>query len=392
MNFQIHIPPHIKTALHMLETAGFEAYLVGGCVRDALLGHTPDDFDITTNALPDQTLALFAPYYKVITTGQKHGTITPIIDHAPVEITTFRIDGDYTDNRHPDSVAFSGNIKDDLARRDFTVNALAYNEKTGITDAFCGTADLQNGIIRCVGCADDRFGEDALRMMRALRFSAVLGFTVESETAKSICKNFQNVLAVSAERIYTELKKLLAGADAARVLRAFPCLCDTLFQIKLHENKLTAVAATDSMPFRLAVIFVGEDVTKLKFLKPDNKTYRYVKRMNELYTLELGENEKSVSGLARFMVKNAVSKAEMRDLLCMHRYLDGVPAEDFPLQTLIQNAVPVTVAELEIDGNDVVALGFSGMAVKRKLYAALKAVIAGKCENEKEALCAYLKQ
>ena len=389
---QFHIPEHIKTALYMLENAGYEAYLVGGCVRDTLLGHTPEDFDITTNALPAQTLALFAPHYKVITTGEKHGTITPIIDHVPVEITTYRIDGDYTDNRHPDTVAFSADIRDDLARRDFTVNALAYSEKSGLVDAFDAVEDLRNGIIRCVGTADARFGEDALRMMRALRFSAVLCFTVESDTAQSIRKNFQNVLAVSAERIYTELKKLLAGTDAARVLREFPCLCETLFQITLTESKLTGVEAVDTVPLRLALLFVGEDVTKLRFLKPDNKTYRYVKRMNTLYTFALGEREKTVAGLARFMYENSITKAEMRDLLRMREALGDTAVSDFPLQTLVEKAVPTTVAELAIDGNAVTALGYTGRAVKRKLCLALEAVIDGKCENEERALCAYLMQ
>ena len=167
------LPPQVNTVFEMLEAAGFEAFLVGGAVRDYVRSGSPaKDWDITTNALPEQVEEVFTGY-RIIETGLKHGTVTVMIDHEPLEITTYRIDGDYTDHRHPDSVSFTRNLKDDLARRDFTMNALAYNPKTGIVDLVGGQEDIENGVIRCVGDPDRRFQEDGLRMLRALRFASV---------------------------------------------------------------------------------------------------------------------------------------------------------------------------------------------------------------------------
>ena len=183
MNFTL--PNAVEFALTSLEKAGFEAYIVGGCVRDILRGETPSDYDITTSATPKQTISVFENE-RIIETGLQHGTVTLIKDGMPLEITTYRIDGGYTDNRRPDSVIFTPNLKEDLARRDFTVNAFAYSPKSGIIDVFGGREDLNNKIIRSVGDADGRFNEDALRIMRAIRFASVLGFEIEEHTKKSI--------------------------------------------------------------------------------------------------------------------------------------------------------------------------------------------------------------
>lgn len=214
------LPLHGQKAIDILENAGFEAYAVGGSVRDFLLGKPFSDIDIATSALPKEILKEFADF-RTIETGIKHGTITVIIDAKPVEITTFRVDGKYKDNRHPENVSFTKNICEDLKRRDFTVNAIAYNPKLGFIDPFGGKKDLKNKIIRTVGNPKERFSEDALRILRALRFSSCLSFDIENETAQAIhdCKDF--LLEISSERINKEFTSLICGENAGKILYDF---------------------------------------------------------------------------------------------------------------------------------------------------------------------------
>lgn len=211
----LKMPEPVSVAINTLKAAGFEAFIVGGCVRDIALHRTPSDWDITTSALPNETELVFGDY-KIIETGIKHGTVTVIIDGMHLEITTYRKDGDYIDNRHPADVSFTKKLEDDLCRRDFTVNAMAYSENDGLIDLFGGTSDLDSRIIRTVGEPDERFTEDALRIMRALRFSAVLDFDIEEKTKLSILKNCELLKNISAERITDELFKFLCG-DGERV-------------------------------------------------------------------------------------------------------------------------------------------------------------------------------
>ena len=215
------LPKNVEFIINRLENAGFEAFCVGGAVRDSVMNITPGDWDITTSALPEETKAIFGDF-KTIDTGIKHGTITIIMDKKPYEVTTFRIDGEYNDNRHPENVLFTRNLKDDLSRRDFTINALAYNKKTGLADLFGGQADIYNSIIRTVGEPEKRFKEDGLRIMRALRFSAVLGFDIEENTKKAIHKNKDLLKNISAERLSAELIKLICGKNAFKILMEFP--------------------------------------------------------------------------------------------------------------------------------------------------------------------------
>lgn len=267
----MELPFQVCEILERLETAGYPAFVVGGCVRDHLMGLSPHDFDITTAAPPRETERVFADC-RVIETGIKHGTVTVLYKGASVEITTFRVDGEYSDGRHPDSVSFSRNIQDDLARRDFTMNGIAFSPRRGFVDPFGGERDIRAGVIRAIGDADKRFSEDALRVVRALRFSATLGFPIEEKTAAAMDAHKNDLRKVSAERIFAELKRLLRGRDVKRVLLEFPAvfsviippLADTIgyeqgskfHNSTLYEHTARAVeAAPPTVEMRLAMLF-----------------------------------------------------------------------------------------------------------------------------------------
>lgn len=257
------MPKNVDTAINLLQSAGFEAYAVGGCVRDSLLGKTPNDWDITTSAKPEDMKSVFADFH-CIDTGIKHGTVTVVIDGEPLEITTFRLDGEYEDNRHPKSVTFTSNLGADLGRRDFTVNAMAYSKMTGTVDLFGGQNDLKNKIIRCVGDPDRRFNEDAMRILRALRFASALDFEIEEKTAQSLLKNRALLGNISEERIAKELLKLVCGKGAKRILTDFaPVLFEILPELQpmyknshdnphhcydIYEHTLIAVESIDPEP------------------------------------------------------------------------------------------------------------------------------------------------
>lgn len=205
---RINIPEKAKYIIDTIQAAGYEAYVVGGCVRDSILGREPEDWDITTSAKPEQVKELFR---RTIDTGIQHGTVTVMLDKDGFEVTTYRIDGKYEDGRHPKEVTFTPCLTEDLRRRDFTINAMAYNDEAGLVDIFGGLEDMESKIIRCVGSAEDRFGEDALRIMRAIRFSAQLGYAIEEKTGKAIAELAPSLKQISAERIQVELIKLLTS-------------------------------------------------------------------------------------------------------------------------------------------------------------------------------------
>lgn len=207
-NFKIAIPEKVNRIINTLTAGGFEAYAVGGCVRDAMLGRQPEDWDITTSAMPDQVKKLF---HRTVDTGIQHGTVTVLLDRDTFEVTTYRIDGEYKDARHPEDVTFTRSLEEDLLRRDFTINAMAYNESGGLIDIFGGQQDLKQQVIRCVGSPHERFGEDALRILRGLRFSAQLGFEIEPATEAAMLELAPNLRLISAERIQTELVKLVVS-------------------------------------------------------------------------------------------------------------------------------------------------------------------------------------
>lgn len=205
---KLRVPPGVGMIIEKLNVCGYEAYAVGGCVRDSILGRVPDDWDITTSAKPEKVKGLFG---RTVDTGLAHGTVTVLVGATGYEVTTYRIDGEYEDARHPSSVEFTGSLEEDLMRRDFTINAMAYSEKDGLIDLFGGVEDLQRRVIRCVGDPRQRFGEDALRILRAVRFAAQLGFSVEVETGEAIRELAGTLAVISAERIQAEIVKMLVS-------------------------------------------------------------------------------------------------------------------------------------------------------------------------------------
>lgn len=232
----IDIPQDVKFILEKLRVSGYEAYAVGGCVRDSLLGKTPKDWDVTTSALPEEVKNIFP---RTVDTGIKHGTVTVLVNGAGYEVTTYRVDGEYLDGRHPEEVSFTASLDEDLKRRDFTINALVYNETDGIKDLFDGVKDLENGIIRCVGIPEERFGEDALRILRAVRFAAVLGFSIEPLTYEAAVKLAGNLDKVSAERIRAELEKILISTNPEHI-----CLLNNMGISRVILRELESVSNT----------------------------------------------------------------------------------------------------------------------------------------------------
>ena len=217
-HIKIRIPDNVRKIIAAFEGAGYEACAVGGCVRDALLGREPQDWDIATSARPEETKALFR---RTVDTGIKHGTVTVLLGSDAYEVTTYRVDGAYEDGRHPKSVTFTPSLREDLARRDFTINAMAYSDSLGLVDLFGGMDDLRAGVIRCVGVPEERFGEDALRILRALRFSAQLGFTIDPATEAAVVRLAPTLEKISAERIREEMTKLLVSDDPGKVRKLY---------------------------------------------------------------------------------------------------------------------------------------------------------------------------
>lgn len=262
----------------MLNKCGYEAYVVGGCVRDSIIGLTPHDWDICTSALPEQIVEVFSDH-KIIPTGLKHGTVTIVIDDEQYEVTTYRVDGEYEDNRHPVEVTFTSSLKEDLKRRDFTINAMAYNPSIGLIDFFGGKRDIKNKVIKCVGKPDDRFNEDALRILRAIRFSITLGYDIESKTLRSIYENKNLLKNISVERINSEITKALSHGYSVVMGKILQVVVPELTD-RMVNSAMTMIGIFDtSTNVRIALLFnFDEDKQKeiLQRLKFDNKTIKNV--------------------------------------------------------------------------------------------------------------------
>lgn len=432
----IRIPGDVKMILGRLQEHDHKAYVVGGCVRDSLMGVEPHDWDICTSATPDQVKKAF-PRTHLVDTGLKHGTVTVVVNHAPYEITTFRVDGDYSDYRHPDSVAFTDDLRQDLSRRDFTINAMAYSEEEGLIDPFNGQHDLCCGFIRCVGKPDERFREDPLRILRAMRFESRLGFYPDIHTEMSMDDNCGLLKNVSAERIQSELCKMLAGVYIKRTLmnHAF-VICEIIpemsacrffdqrnrwHQYDVYEHIVRAVDAYrgGDLTVRLALLFhdigkpscffvnasgghfyghpeisariTNEIMTRLKF---DNKTRHDVVEL-------VKEHDRTFSPTAKAARKllNQMGETQARRLLEIRRAdiigqrddisqdrLDELNNFAMMINDVVNNHDCFSLKDLAVNGNDLKKLGFQGKEIGHELQYLLDLVISGVLPNNKEEI------
>ena len=433
------MPSAVDGIISKLEESGYEAYAVGGCIRDSVMGKVPSDWDICTSSLPEETLECLGAE-NIVKNGLKHGTVTVRVDEENYEITTFRTDGAYLDNRHPENVTFVRELKEDLARRDFTMNALAYSREKGLQDYFNGLEDIGNGIIRCVGSPNRRFGEDALRILRALRFSSVLGFEIEKKTAKSIHKNAYLLKNISVERIMSEFVKILCGKNVEKVLLEFGDVVGEIipevkamigfeqhnphhvYDVWTHTVKVIAeVSPTKTL--RLAALFhdIGKPVAfrmdekgvghfkghpdiseriaerELRRLKSDNKTIEkvcklvkyhdvrpYVNKSIRRYIANVGMDMfEEMLDLKRSDTK-AQSPAYLKETLEYIEFLENMyraekeKNNDFTLRTL------------KINGEDMKRMGvIEGRMIGYCLNSILLKVIDGEIENDREILLEY---
>ena len=318
---RIQLPYEVEWVIGKIRDAGYEAFAVGGCVRDTLLGRTPEDWDVTTSARPEAVKAIFE---RTVDTGLQHGTVTVLKNRKGYEVTTYRIDGEYHDGRHPDSVEFTPNLLEDLKRRDFTINAMAYSHETGIVDEFGGMEDLKAGIVRCVGRPEDRFTEDALRLLRALRFSAQLGFKIEESTYAAIKTIAPNLAKVSKERVQAELTKLLLSAHPERILllketglsaQIVPGF-DAVFAPALF-SELSRLPAEKSLRWAGFLLCQREKQAEavLKGLKMDNETIGNVSRMiegaKETLPLEKPAVRRAMSRYTPYQLEGALKLKEL---------------------------------------------------------------------------------
>lgn len=434
------LPKEIESIIDRLEQSGFEAYAVGGCVRDIIMGRTPKDYDVTTSALPEQVKECFRDLH-VIETGIKHGTVTVVSDSENVEVTTFRKDGEYSDHRRPDSVSFSPRIEDDLARRDFTINAMAYNPKKGLIDLYGGQEDMFLKRLVCVGEPQERFEEDALRIMRALRFASELGFNIESKTAGAIHEMKGLLDKISAERISRELLLLLCGVNTFKVLTEFsdvfaviipeikPCIgFDQRNKYHAYDVWTHIAAAVESSKpqpdVRLALML--HDIGKPLCFKADDKGnghfYGHEKLSAEMAEAILrrlrfpGDTVSRVASIIRYhyaspvddekVVKKLLSALGEENFFLLTEVMKGdnlakkdfciervhtVEAMEKTAERLIEEKQCFKLSDLAVNGNDIAELGFSGKEIGAALETLLNGVIDGKLVNERNALLEYVR-
>jgi len=393
------IPEKAIKLLAMLEDAGYEAYLAGGCVRDMLMGSSPSDYDIATSAEPHETKAVFSSYH-TIDTGIAHGTVTVVLDGEPFEVTTFRAEEGYSDSRHPDSVRFLKTVEGDLARRDFTVNAMAMGKNGNVIDLFGGKDDTKDGIIRCVGDPYERFSEDALRILRALRFASKLGFFIHPDTAFAAKELRETIKAVSAERIFSEISKMLLGKAAGRVIKEHREILAAAMP-KLRTESLDATAdAIDrlpsSLPLRFAALFAGaEDAPErlndtLLALRSDNATRLLAVKLLQNLDMRILPVRHSVdSAIYRLGAEDFFLLLELKRA-CFSPY--GAETALNEIEAIGRSAIaegrPISLRDLAIGGRDLLALGFRGPDVGYTLEAIMENVLLGLVQNEKTALLA----
>lgn len=393
--FNMKLPHDVLFILDKMKESGYSAHVVGGSVRDSLIGRPLGDFDITTNATPDQTKAVFEDY-KTVDTGIKHGTVTLVLDGIPYEITTYRVDGDYKDNRHPECVTFTDRLEEDLARRDFTVNAMAYDPTSGLSDPFGGREDVEMKIIRAVGDPRVRFDEDALRILRALRFASVLGFRIEDATAAAARELAPRLTSISKERVYTELKKLIMGVDSRKILleysAIFKIILDGLAIEKLPEKALFNKADYYS---RLASIFLlnsadpaGCAERVLTELKTDKFTRTHTKSVLSAYNDASFDTQRdSLLTIVRY--GEEVAEGVLALGILLGRFTDR---ERDTFTNALASGIPYKISGLAVRGTDLLSLGIKGERVGEMLSRLLCAVINGEVANTKDDLINYVRE
>lgn len=439
---RIHIPQNVSYIIKTLESNGFDAYVVGGCVRDSLLGITPNDWDITTNATPLEIKSLFD---KTIDTGIAHGTVTVLVDKNPYEVTTFRKDGEYKDSRHPEYVEYTKDLMLDLSRRDFTVNAMAYNDTVGLVDQFGGINDLENSVIKCVGNPTTRFLEDALRMLRAVRFSAQLSFSIESETLSALKEKSDSIINISAERIHEELNKILLSDNVfsafltlretnilKNILPEFDRCFDTEQNIKYHLYNVGVhslyVVKNCSKRLYLKYAALLHDIGKpdcrktdefgidtfrnhaklstelsesiLKRLKFDNKSTDKILRLIKFHDREIVVSKKAVKRAVIDVGEDIFE--DLIDLKKAEVYAQNTNLTLPRLKTyndildiykeIQSNNEAMSLKDLDINGNDIMKLGFKGKEIGIILHKVLLHIINTPEDNQKEEILKIIKK
>lgn len=375
----IKIPAKIQYVIDILQKNGFKAYIVGGCVRDSLLGKKPYDYDVTTNALPCDVQRLFE---KTIPTGIKHGTVTVMLDKTPVEVTTFRTENGYNDSRHPESVNFVTEINDDLSRRDFTVNALAYNKTEGLVDCFGGENDLQNGVLKAVGNPEDRFREDALRILRLFRFACVLGFDIEENTAIAALDTAHLLENISEERIFTELYKAVSGNS----LLLNPLIKSGALAF-LNIKKFTVNTApckNQNLAFFTFLYYASCDIfDTLKKLKVSNSLRNYCCTLEKLLSLKIPSGKSEIKRLLLVCDENT-----FKDYLTFLQLYKNVNISTIlaDFNDIVATCEPYLISHLAIGGNDLNAIGISGKKTGEILKHLQGLVIENPTLNTKENL------
>ena len=384
---KIFIPEYVKKALKTLTDKGFEAFVAGGAVRDALLGMSPDDWDITTNALVEDVQNAFDRHFD---TGIKHGTITVLVDKKPIEITTYRIEGEYENNRKPKTVEFTTSLEEDLKRRDFTINAMAYNEEKGLVDLFGGAEDLKNKVLCCVGNPDERFNEDALRIMRAVRFSARLGFEIEPTTFKSIKTNCHLLNNISAERIQSELVKTLLTGNNVSVLFSSGIMQIIAPEIEKFDINFINSITTDA-EIKLSALLAQTDINKARDffnrLKFDNKTKNNILNILQCFAQPLPQTDVDMRKTLSVYGTEIVTKT-----LKLWQY---IYKEDYiKLNNLFEDnkKLPHTISMLAVNGNDLMRMGIHGTNIGKIMKTLLDEVIKNPKLNTKTQLLNAVRQ
>lgn len=384
----INLPTKIEYVINTLQKNGYEAFIVGGCVRDSLMGLTPHDFDVTTSAKPETVMELFE---KTVPTGIKHGTVTVIVEKTPIEVTTFRTEGGYSDNRHPENVNFVSNIKEDLSRRDFTVNAIAYNPRDEIVDFFNGCEDIKNRVLRAVGEPKKRFEEDALRILRLIRFSSVLEFTCEQNTFNSALECAKNLESISKERIFTELYKASYGKNFNVIEPVIKGGYLKFLKIDTVPDfeKISPTTSPD-LAFFTFLHFASCDLFEtLKILKVSNKLKNYCKSVKELLNIDSFKTKADIKRILLKYEKTAVSDAlTLKGILEKRSYEKELTL----LEEIFAKSEPYLISHLALSGDDLKKLGFSGKKTGDALAFLQNAVIENPCLNQKENLIKKLNE